>query len=62
MKFITKRHVLTRLLTAGLLALLGLFAAHAADNDYPNKPVNIIVAYAPGGQGDVFARLVRKRR
>lgn len=53
-----KRPLFKRLLATALLAMLGLFSAQAADNDYPNKPVTIIVAYAPGGQGDVFARLV----
>jgi len=34
--------------------------AQAAD-EYPNKPITILVAYAPGGQGDVFARLVGEK-
>lgn len=53
-----KRHLLTRLWATALLATLGLSSAQAVDSDYPNKPVTVIVAYAPGGQGDVFARLV----
>jgi tripartite-type tricarboxylate transporter receptor subunit TctC len=51
------RQLLTRALATGLLAVTGAFSVHA-DADYPNKPVTLIVAYAPGGQGDVFARLV----
>jgi len=35
--------------------------ASATELDYPNKPITIIVAYAPGGQGDAFARIVSER-
>ena len=42
--------------------LLGLYALSSwGAEDYPVKPISIIVAYAPGGQGDVFARLVSEK-
>ncbi|SNT27994.1 Tripartite-type tricarboxylate transporter, receptor component TctC [Noviherbaspirillum humi] len=33
-------------------------AAAADANDYPNKPINLIVAYAPGGGSDLIVRLL----
>lgn len=44
-------------------ALLGLslLLPAARAQDYPNKPVTILVAYAPGGQGDTFARMVSEK-
>jgi len=45
----------------GLFFLIGVPTCFAADNDFPNKPLSVVVAYAPGGQGDVFARLVSEK-
>jgi tripartite-type tricarboxylate transporter receptor subunit TctC len=47
--------------TKTILAALFAFAfavAHAADDDYPNRPVKIIVPFAPGGSTDVVARIL----
>ena len=40
-------------------ALMLAFAAPAAD--YPTRPVNLVVAFTPGGPSDVLARIVGKQ-
>jgi tripartite-type tricarboxylate transporter receptor subunit TctC len=47
-----------KLLAAASLGLLTLFQGQAHAQDYPNKPVTIVVGYSAGGSGDVIARLV----
>src|SRR5438445_3016577 len=42
--------------------LLGLlFAGSAFAQDYPNRPVKIVVPYAPGGSTDIIGRIVAQR-
>lgn len=43
------------------LALSATFAGGASAQSFPEKPIQIIVPFAAGGQGDVMARLVIKR-
>ena len=49
---------MTTLRIRSCLAALLLAAVPALAQDYPNKPVKVIVPYAPGGGADLLARLV----
>lgn len=41
-----------------LAVLLALTAGVAVAQDYPTKPINLIVPFAPGGASDVVARII----
>jgi tripartite-type tricarboxylate transporter receptor subunit TctC len=41
-----------------MMAALALAALPASAQPFPSRPVHVIVAYAPGGTGDVVARIV----
>jgi tripartite-type tricarboxylate transporter receptor subunit TctC len=45
--------------TLGSILLLLLGAAAAAEDDYPNRPVTMIVPFAPGGASDFVARIIQ---
>lgn len=42
------------------LGLAGLLAMPAAAADYPDKPVNMVMAFSAGGSSDVQARIMQK--
>lgn len=50
--------LITPWILAGLAALLFASTGHAQPNPYPDKPIRIIVPYAPGGVGDLFGRTI----
>ena len=50
--------LLSRVLQAAAV-LLALTAGAAAD-DYPNKPIRLIIPFPPGGSNDVVGRLVAR--
>jgi tripartite-type tricarboxylate transporter receptor subunit TctC len=48
-----------RFLTLAAAALLAAFSASAAaQSDYPNRPVRLIIPFPPGGSNDVVGRMI----
>ncbi|MET0678349.1 MAG: tripartite tricarboxylate transporter substrate-binding protein, partial [Bradyrhizobium sp.] len=47
-----------RLFLVGMLVLL---SAGAIAQDFPSKPIRLIVPFPPGGPNDIIARLVGQR-
>lgn len=52
-------NLFSRLSKAALIALA--LVSHAAADDYPSKPVRLIVPFPPGGSNDVVGRLVAQQ-
>lgn len=48
-------------LVATALVAAGASGAASAQTDYPNKPVRLVVPYAPGGATDVIGRVLAKQ-
>ena len=46
---------------AYLIAALGLLAGAARADDYPSRPITLVVPYAAGGGNDVMARIVAEK-
>jgi tripartite-type tricarboxylate transporter receptor subunit TctC len=44
--------------TSALLAAIAPFATASAESDYPNRPVQLVVPYGPGGVADVGMRIL----
>src|SRR6187397_2186158 len=57
---------MTSLIRRGVLAAIGAALALGplaalAQSDFPNRPVKLIVGFAPGGSTDIVARIVAQR-
>ncbi len=52
---------LTRLLVTILLVACAVPAVHAQAQDFPSRPITLVVAYPPGGGADAIGRLLAQK-
>jgi len=50
-----------RLLIAGFLVVFLAVAPGARSQEYPHKPIRIVVGYAAGGGNDIIVRVLAPR-
>ncbi len=50
------KHSAAGAVAAALIAAPHPLAAHAADSSYPQRPIRLIIAQAPGGNADIVGR------
>ena len=50
-----------RIVATALVAACALLSGHAAAQNFPTKPVRMIVAFPPGGATDIVARIVSQK-
>jgi tripartite-type tricarboxylate transporter receptor subunit TctC len=50
----------TSIFVAGVAALCAVVGTASAQDNFPSKPITIVVPYPPGGSNDVFARTIAK--
>ena len=55
------KHKMLNKLALLAMTLAGFIAPQAVAQDYPNKPVKILIAFAPGGPTDIIGRLLAQK-